>query len=97
VVEPVIEVGVGGEVRRIAPWLWVNDLLDGSQSDLTRLADQALAPRAAAVAERREPPPEAASPARAAAGDAGATGEEKEPEKIKETDLLDELADPGLR
>lgn len=95
VVEPVIEVAVSGEVRRIAPWLWVSGLLDGSTPELARLADDALAPHAATI--DRDPAREPTAPAPVhPVGAAHANTDERAPEKLKEVDPLDELADPGL-
>ncbi|MSP61667.1 MAG: hypothetical protein EXR72_15300 [Myxococcales bacterium] len=47
VVEPVVEVTVGGETRQLAPWLWVSQLLEPGPLDPVGLAawiDEALLP-----------------------------------------------------
>ncbi len=52
VVEPVVEVAIGGETRELLPWQWADALLDGRASDLEPLVADALtapAPRPVAT------------------------------------------------
>jgi hypothetical protein len=43
VIEPVIEAPLGGDTVKLAPWLWIAQLLDGG-GEIARLIDDALAP-----------------------------------------------------